>query len=99
MNDSRHFNIIHSPLLTEKATDLRDFRNQVAFKVDRRANKRQIAQAIEKIFNVKVTVVRIINIPSKPKRLGKHEGTKSGYKKAIISLKEGNKIEIFERVE
>jgi len=94
-----NFDVIRSPILTEKATDLRDDLNQVAFKIDRRANKRQVLVAIEKIFGVKVEKVRIINVPEKPKRLGKSAGTRSGYKKAIVSVKAGDKIEIFEKVE
>ena len=99
MNASSHFDIIKSPLLTEKTTDLRDHRNQLVFRIDSRANKRQVAEAIYKIFNVNVASVRIINVPSKPKRLGKYEGRKPGFKKAIVSLKEGDTIEIFERIE
>jgi large subunit ribosomal protein L23 len=93
-----HFEVIRSPLLTEKATDLREKYNQVCFEVDSRANKKQVSDAVEKIFNVKVEDVKIVNTKSKPKRLGKYVGVRSGYKKAIVSLKEGNKIEIFERV-
>ena len=55
-------------------------------------------EAVEKIFNVKVADVKMVNTKPKPKRLGKYSGFKSGYKKAIVSLKEGSKIEIFERV-
>jgi large subunit ribosomal protein L23 len=93
-----HFETIRSPLLTEKATDLREKYNQVCFEIDGRANKKMVSDAIEKIFNVKVADVKIINTKPKPKRLGKSSGVKSGFKKAIVSLKEGSKIEIFERV-
>ncbi len=96
---SNHFDIIRRPVLTEKATDLRENLNQVAFKVDRRANKRQISEAVEKIFNVKVIKVRTINVPGKPKKLGKFSGMRTGYSKAIVTLKEGDKIEIFDKVE
>ncbi len=95
---TNHFDVIRAPLLTEKATDLRDKYNKVCFEVATRANKKQVSDAVEKIFNVKVTDVKIINAKEKPKRLGKSSGMKSGYKKAIVSLKEGDKIEIFERV-
>ncbi|MDH5543748.1 MAG: 50S ribosomal protein L23 [Nitrospinota bacterium] len=98
MNGSEYFNIIKKPLLTEKATDLRDFNNKIAFEVDPRANKAMITEAIEKIFNVKVEKVNIINTASKPKRLGRYAGVRGGFKKAIVSLKEGKKIDIFERV-
>lgn len=95
---NNHFEVIRSPLLTEKATDLREKHNQVCFEVDPRANKSMVSAAVEKIFNVKVTDVKIVNAKPKPKRLGRSIGMKSGYKKAIVSLKKGDKIEIFERV-
>lgn len=92
------FDVIRSPLLTEKATDLRDHKGQVCFKVNPRSNKRQVAAAVEKIFNVTVEGVRILNAKPKPRSLGKHSGYKPGYKKAIVSLKEGDTIDIFEKV-
>jgi len=92
------YDIIKRPLLTEKATDLREHFNQVCFEVDSRANKREVAKAVEKIFNVKVTGVNIANTKPKPKRLGIHHGYRTGYKKAIVSLKEGDTIDIFEKV-
>ena len=95
---TEHFGVIRAPLLTEKATDLREKFNQVCFEVDPRANKKQVSDSVEKIFNVKVADVKMVNTKPKPKRLGKSSGFKSGYKKAIVSLKEGSKIEIFERV-
>ena len=94
-----NYDIIREPVLTEKATDLREDRNQVVFKVDGRANKKQIADAVESIFKVKVTGVRVINTATKPKRLGKAFGTRPGYKKAIVSLKAGDSVDIFEKVE
>ena len=98
MTGMDNFNLIRSPLLTEKATDLREHRGQICFKVDSRANKKQIAEAVEKIFDVKVVGVRTVNTKPKPRSLGKHSGYKPGYKKAIISLKEGDTIDIFEKV-
>jgi len=93
-----NFDVIRSPLLTEKATDLRDHKGQICLKVDPRANKKQITEAVQKIFNVKVVGVRTVNTKPKPRSLGKHSGYKPGYKKAIISLKEGDTIDIFEKV-
>ncbi|MFQ5433058.1 MAG: 50S ribosomal protein L23 [Nitrospinota bacterium] len=98
MSSIDNFDVIRSPLLTEKATDLRDHRGQICFKVDTRANKKQITEAVEKIFDVKVVGVRTVNTKAKPRSLGKHSGYKPGYKKAIISLKEGDTIDIFEKV-
>ncbi len=99
MSGLNYMDVIRHPLLTEKATDLKERHNQVAFKVHERANKKQIKEAIEKIFNVTVTGVRVANTPRKPKKLGQHSGSKPGFKKAIISMKEGDVIEIFERVD
>ena len=98
MNGSEYFNVLKKPLLTEKATDMRDFNNQIAFEVDPRANKAMVTEAVQKIFNVKVVKVNILNTASKPKKLGRYSGLRSGYKKAIVFLKEGEKIDIFERV-
>jgi large subunit ribosomal protein L23 len=66
--------------------------------VDSRANKKQVAEAVEKIFNVKVVGVRIVNTRPKPRSLGRHSGKRPGYKKAIVALKEGDSIDIFEKV-
>ena len=98
MNSIDNFDVIRSPLLTEKATDLRDHKGQIIFKVDTRANKKQISKAIEKIFNVKVVGIRTVVTKPKPRSLGKHSGFKPGFKKAIITLKEGDSIDIFEKV-
>ncbi len=98
MSKTDHFDVIRSPMLTEKATDLREKSNQISFKIDARANKKQVKEAIEKIFNVKVTGVRIINTSAKPKKLGAHSGSRAGFKKAVVSLKEGDQIELFEKV-
>lgn len=84
------------PSITEKATDLTK-QNQYAFKVWKRANKIEIRKAIEDIYGVDVTSVKIINIPSKKRRLGKTTGVKKGYKKAMVKIKEGQKIEVLPR--
>jgi large subunit ribosomal protein L23 len=99
MNGSEYFDVLRKPILTEKATDLRDRHNHIAFEINPRANKRMVAEAIEKVFNVKVTGVRIMNTAGKPKKIGKFSGNRPGFKKALISLKEGDKVDIFERVE
>lgn len=98
MSGIDNFDVIRSPILTEKATDLRDHKGQISLKVASRANKKQITEAVQKIFNVTVTAIKTINIKPKPRSLGKHSGFKPGYKKAIITLKEGDKIDIFEKV-
>ncbi|QHX36180.1 50S ribosomal protein L23 [Spiroplasma sp. TIUS-1] len=85
--------VIKKPLLTEKTYASRA-NNEYAFIVDKKANKVQIKKAFETIFNVKVEEVRTMNYDGKAKRMGKFEGTKASYKKAIIKLKDGEKFEI-----
>ena len=88
--------ILKSPHITEKATDLVK-KNQYVFKVWPRANKTQIERAIESVFGVDVESVKIIRIPRKRRRLGRIEGFKKGYKKAIVKIKKGQKIEVLPR--
>jgi len=90
----REEQIIIRPILTEKARGLAE-KGQYVFEVSRLANKSEIKKAVEKLFNVKVEKVRIIKLPEKPRRLGRISGKKGGIKKAIVRLKEGQKIEIF----
>ena len=91
--------IILRPLVSEKATFMKDEANQVAFFVNPRANKIEIKSAVEKAFNVKVTDVRIVcKKPGDRKRQGRVVGRVSGYKKAYVTLAEGAKIEFFEGV-
>lgn len=89
MNNYR--DIILAPVITEK-TSCMESEGKYAFKVDARANKTEIKQAIEKIFNVKVVAVNTINSHPKKKRVGKYEGMTNKYKKAIVTLAEGNTI-------
>ena len=88
--------VIIRPLITEKMTGLTDALNQYGFIVDRRANKVEIKKAIEKKFEVSVTSVRTVNVQGKVKRLGRFSGKRSDWKKALITLAEGNKITLFE---
>jgi large subunit ribosomal protein L23 len=88
--------IIKRPLITEKSTRLKEAGNQIAFVVDIRANKVQIRQAIEKLFKVKVKAVRTMQLAGKQKRMGRFFGWKSDWKKAIVTLREGERIEFFE---
>jgi len=89
--------IIKRALITEKADRLRE-RNCYQFEVARKANKRQIKEAVEKLFNVNVTEVKTANFRGKPKRMGISFGYKTGYKKATVTLKAGQKIELIEGV-
>jgi large subunit ribosomal protein L23 len=89
---SQLYKYLKSAHITEKASDLIK-KNQYIFKIESRANKTEIKKAVEEIFKVNVTAVNIINIPAKKKRLGKISGWKKGYKKAVVIIKEGQKIE------
>lgn len=86
--------IIKYPVITDKATRLLE-KNQYSFIVDRYANKTKIKTAIEDLFNVKVLKINTCNLPRKKKRVGKYIGWKSQYKKAIITLAEGDIINLF----
>ena len=86
--------IIIAPVITEKSAKTAENGNKIIFRVKNDANKVQIKQAIEKIWNVKVLRVNTINVKPKYKRVGRYAGTTSRYKKAIVTLAEGSKIEI-----
>ena len=89
--------IIQEPVITEKATILREG-NKYAFRVDSKANKIQIRQAVEEIFGVRVTDVRTINVRGKMKRFRRGMGKKPNWKKAIVTLRDGDIIDVFEGV-
>lgn len=91
----KYYEIIKAPIITEQSTKLIESDNRYTFKVDRKANKIEIKNAIEKIFDVKVLAVNTINVIPKFKRMGKYEGYKSAYKKAVVKLAEGDKIDAF----
>ncbi len=95
MKDSR--DIIFRPLITEKSMDLLND-NKYTFLVEKRANKTEIKNAIEDIFNVKVEKVRTMIVKGKLKRMGRTQGKRPDRKKAIITLKTGQKIRLFEGV-
>jgi large subunit ribosomal protein L23 len=88
--------IVLRPLVTEKATTLKDDHNQVSFQVAIDANKIEVRRAIETIFRVKVTGVRTQVVFGKMKRMGRHVGRKASWKKAIVTLGPGSKIDLFE---
>ncbi|PKN17489.1 MAG: 50S ribosomal protein L23 [Deltaproteobacteria bacterium HGW-Deltaproteobacteria-6] len=90
--------IIKKILITEKSNIDREVANKYYFEVDRRANKVEIANAVEKLFKVKTTEVRVLHVLGKKKRMGKVMGQKSSWKKAIVTLAEGNRIEVAEGV-
>ena len=86
--------IIKSPVITEKSTDLSQKQNKYCLAVDRRANKIQIKRAVEEIFKVKAVKVNTVKMPGKKKRVRYREGKTPDWKKAIVTLKEGDKIEL-----
>ena len=89
--------IILRPLITEKNTNLMVY-NKYSFEVDRHANKTQIKRAIEEIFKVSVTKVHTMNMRGKLRRRGMRFGYTADWKKAIVTLAEGDRIELFEGV-
>lgn len=92
------YRVLISHLMTERTTRLRDNNNEYVFRVDRRANKYVIRQAVEGAFKVKVDTVRTMVIPGKNKRMGRNEGKSPAWKKAIVRLKTGQFITMFENV-
>jgi large subunit ribosomal protein L23 len=93
MPAARHYDTIVSPVITEKATMLSE-QNKVVFRVAKDATKPQIAEAIENLFKVTVVKVNTLNVKGKTKRFRGREGKRSDVKKAIITLAEGQSIDI-----
>lgn len=91
------YEVLRKPLITEKNTNLQT-QNKYAFEVAGKANKPQIKQAVEKSFKVKVTAVNVLTMPGKTKRVGRQLTQTRSWKKAIVTLKPGDKIEFFEGV-
>ncbi|MCL4459404.1 MAG: 50S ribosomal protein L23 [Chloroflexi bacterium] len=89
------YEIIRRPIISEKSM-LLSGQNKYTFEVAREANKIGIKKAVEQIFKVNVVAVNIIKVPGKPQRVGRHHVVTSPWKKAIVTLKEGQRIEIFE---
>ena len=87
--------IIKGPIITEKSNDLLENEGKYTFKVAVEANKVEIKQAIEEIFNVKVVDINTVKVLPKRRRVGKYEGYRSAYKKAIVKLAENEKIDAF----
>jgi large subunit ribosomal protein L23 len=92
------YQIIRRPIITEKGSTLKDEANQVVFEVSPNANKPQIKKAIEWLFKVSVLAVRTQNRQGKKKRVGKSVGKRKDWKKAIVTLKQGDRVEFFEGV-
>lgn len=96
MKDPR--TIIKHPVITEKGTFLREKANQYLFKVARDANKIEVKKAVETLFKVKVLSVHTISVKGKQKQVGRLVGRTPGWKKAVVTLKEGQSLEFYEGV-
>ncbi len=91
-----YHHLIKGPIITEKTHTMREANNKLTLKVDVRANKIEIRKAVEAIFKVKVLAVNTIKMMGKKKRLGRIEGTRPAWKKAIVTLAPGEKIAGYE---
>ena len=90
------YEIIKRPLITEKTSIQKEKANQVSFEIDSRANRIEVQRAVEKIFNVKVLNIRTMHVRGKAKRRGRILGKRRSWKKAIVTLMPGQRIEFFE---
>ncbi|MFA6626928.1 MAG: 50S ribosomal protein L23 [Bacilli bacterium] len=89
------YEVIKRPLITEKSTKLVEER-KYTFEVMQGANKIEVKKAIEELYPVKVIAVNIINVRKKPRKVGKYEGLRPAVRKAIVTLDEGQKLDVFE---
>lgn len=87
------YDVLRRPVLTEKSMSLQETANTVVFKVHPDSNKRQVKEAVERFFNVKVQTVRTMNYNGKEKRFGRKVGRRQDWKKAVVVLKEGEKLD------
>jgi len=94
----KEYQILKGPINTEKTDIQKEKANKVSFKVDRSANRVEVKTAVEKIFDVKVKSVRTMNIQGKTKRRGRVIGKRQDWKKAIVTLNPGHRINFFEGV-
>jgi large subunit ribosomal protein L23 len=90
--------VVLRPIVTEKSNMLQEQSNQVVFRVAKDANKIDIRKAVEKLFNVRVVAVKTFRTPSRMRRVGRNVGRRPSWKKAIVRLREGDKIEFFSGV-
>jgi large subunit ribosomal protein L23 len=93
MNVEKLYDVIRAPHISEKATELADKKRQMVFEVRPDATKPVIKAAVEKMFNVQVERVTVLNVRGKSKRTGRFAGRRSDWKKAYVSLKEGQDID------
>jgi large subunit ribosomal protein L23 len=93
---SNVYEVIKRPIISEKSTALAEVAGKYVFEVATAANKHQIRDAVQQLFNVKVMEVRTMNMHGKMKRVGRFEVKRPGWKKALVTLAEGQKIEFFQ---
>jgi large subunit ribosomal protein L23 len=93
MNDERLMKILLSPVVSEKSAVVADANRQFTFRVATDATKREIGRAVEKMFDVKVDTVRVVNVKGKRKRFGAMQGSRKDWRKAYVRLKEGHDID------
>lgn len=89
------YDIVIRPVMTEKTAGLMEDGMKVVFRVNAAANKHQIRAAVEQLFGVEVTGVNTMNAPGRARRFGRYIGRRNGYKKAVITLKEGSTFDLF----
>ena len=92
------YDILRGPVVTEKTTLQKELHNQITFRVDKRANRVEIKDAIEKAFNTKVKQVRTAQVKGKVKQRGRIVGKRNDWKKAVVTLMPGQRIDFFEGV-
>jgi large subunit ribosomal protein L23 len=90
------YQVLSRPVITEKATLLKEDANQYVFRVPRSANKMEIRRAVEALFKVKVIGLQTLNVQGRRKRLGRFEGRTAAWKKAIVTLAAGQSIDVVE---
>lgn len=90
------YDIIKRPVITEKTTTQKEKDNQITFEVDRRTNRVEIRRAVERIFNVRVAGVQTLQVKGKIKQRGRIEGKRRNWKKAVVTLAPGERIDFFE---
>lgn len=94
--NKKTYQILRRPLITEKSTTQKELQNKLYFEVDRRANKIEIKQAVEQIFKVDVLSVTTMNMEGKRKRMGRFFTQRPDWKKAVVTIKPGQRVEFFE---
>jgi large subunit ribosomal protein L23 len=94
--NKKAYQVLRRPLVTEKSTTEKEVHNKLFFEVDRRANKIEIKEAVEQIFKVDVLGVATVNMKGKRKRVGRFFTERSDWKKAVVTIKPGQRVEFFE---